>query len=400
MNFDYNGDLYNSKKKSNAGIFLGCLGAMCAVTLVVGIVLILNAPSGKNKNSVVKVEEEESKTEFTDPSQIGGDYTGSGLTSDDLDFWDMYKSDEEKHPSKTISDNRTTYGEFPTLSGNRASRERPETAEGDGASGVDASLSDGETYNCADSGEPVLIPIDENIPHNNYSNDNFRMEGSELQYYSNSRKVSSYGIDVSKYQGKIDWEAASNSGIDFAMIRMGVRGYSSANVVFDEEYENNIKGALEHGVETGIYFYSQAVNTQEAVEEANYAVAAAASYNVTYPIVFYTERVTSEKPRTDGLTPEELSNIAKAFCDAVRGYGYRAMIGASKQRLSEDMDPAALSGYDVWLVDAPYLKEGEKLSMSEYPYTYTMWQYSSSGKIDGINGPVDLDISFVDYKYR
>jgi len=101
-----------------------------------------------------------------------------------------------------------------------------------------------------------------------------------------------------------------------------------------------------------------------------------------------------------GKYADELAAIAKAFCDTVRGYGYKPMISGSKHRLAVDMDITALGGYDIWLLDAPLLKEGEKLSLSEYPYQYTMWQYSSTGHIDGIKDEVDLNISFVDYKYR
>ena len=107
-----------------------------------------------------------------------------------------------------------------------------------------------------------------------------------------------------------------------------------------------------------------------------------------------------ERARTDDLSPEERTALAKCFCDKVRSYGYKAMVGGSKHTLSVRLCPGMLTDYDVWLVDAPFMDEGDSLKLSEYPYQYTMWQYSSSARLDGIEGPADLDICFVDYRYR
>ena len=393
MRFDYKEEFHNSRRRSNATIVLASVGAMGVLTLVVGIVLVLNTPNQAKKESVVRVEEPENPAQNNDPMPEG-EYMGSGLTSDDLDFWDMYADDEKEEEKERETD------DMPKEEITSVSRDETEMSyDGEGRS-IEGAAGNGETFNAADSGEPEEVSVDETIPKNGYIADSFRQEGSELQYYASNRKISSYGVNVSKYQGRVDWEKVAASGVDFAMIRMGVRGYSTGSVVYDEEFENNIKGATEHGLDVGIYFYSQATGVQEAVEEANYAVAAAAAYNVTYPIVFYTEKVEGESYRTEYLTPQELTDIALAFCDTVKGYGRRAMVGASKHRLSVDMEPSRLSDTDVWLLDSPHVKEGERLLMSEYPYRYTMWQYSTDGQIDGIEGNADLNISFVDYKYR
>ncbi len=390
-------NFYSDKRGDSLRLIFSVLGVLALFSLVILAVLLLNSDKlDRAKKSVVRVEEDEKKLTSDDAGENDlfpdGEYTGSGLTSDDLDFWNMYDDkDKSSSEKKKISSDEVA----------KKDEESVPSDDEEGALGVqDVQRDDENTFNCADSGEEELIEIDEDIPKNSYSSDYFRQEGNELQYYSSGRKVSSFGIDVSKYQGKIDWKKVAGSGIDFAMIRMGVRGYSTGAVVFDENFEDNIKGANDNGIDVGIYFYSQAKDQQEAVEEANYAVAAAAAHKVTYPIVFYSEAVTGEPGRTEGLEPEQLSGIAKRFCDTVNAYGYRSMIGASKHRLSKDMSPGLFNGYDVWLVDASHLKEGEMLTMSEYPYRYTMWQYSSNGRIDGIDEAVDLDISFVDYKYR
>ncbi len=370
-----------------------CLGSLCAMTAILALVLYINRERVDHLTGPgVRVEEEESET--PDPLDIKGEYTGDGLTSDDLDFWHMY----DEAPQENNSKKRRPDKNLRTVSDNR--QKADESVSADEARGVDGLEGDGKTFNCADGGEEELLEIDGSIPANTYSPEGFRQEGNELQYYYANRKVSTYGVDLSAYQGKVDWERLAASGIDFAMIRMGVRGYMSGAVVYDEEFENNIKGANANGINAGLYFLSRAISVQEAEEEANYAVASAAANNVTYPIVYYVEEGAEGSSRSDSLSPDERTALARCFCDKVSSYGYKAMIGGSKHTLSVKFDPALLADYDVWLVDAPYVESGNNLKMSEYPYQYTMWQYSSNARIDGIEGTADLDICFVDYRYR
>lgn len=417
MRISENDDFYNRGNSGTIKIILGTVAMMAVAAIVIGAVLyvnrdIVNSRQNKRNNKNNESSSSEVQEDFEMPQD-------NKLTAEQLDFWNMYddgnvpnlaKKKALSEKDKTSSGSAAAESDDDVSEKNSSSKavtsskksESDSDEENEKVSGVNPSGAgeDAKTFNAADSGDEELIEIFDNIPQNAYVADSFRQEGNELQYYSSNRKASSFGIDVSKYQGEIDWEKVAGSGIDFAMIRMGVRGYSTGQVVADEQFVKNMDGAKENGIDTGIYFYSQAVTVNEAVEEANYAVAAARSYNVVYPIVFYSERISSDIARTDGLSADELSAIAKAFCDTVKGYGYKSMICATKHRLAVDMDISTLKDYDIWLVDAPLLKEGDKLSMSEYPYMYTMWQYSSTGKIDGIEGDADLNISFVDYKYR
>lgn len=211
-----------------------------------------------------------------------------------------------------------------------------------------------------------------------------------------------FGIDVSYYQGLINWTSVKRDGIDFAMVRLGYRGYGSTGTLnLDNQYLNNVRGALQNNINLGIYFFSQAITEQEAIEEANYVLnninLAAINNQITYPIVFDTE-YTEAKPngRADNLTKAERTKVAKAFLDTIKNAGYTPMIYASKSFLYDNLDMDALKEYDVWV--AHYNKTTNPvLDGTDYTGAYHMWQYTSTGSIAGINGTVDLDISYKKY---
>lgn len=362
-----------------AKLACGCLAALIAVLAVLGVTLYLNKEAVFGKRPVSSKAVSSNKVAAAEPDE---DFTieKSTLTSDDLDFWDMYddREEEEKFPSNQIS----------TVSKNIISRNRVS---------VDYVSDNSISGNTASGNEVSSNEVSENkildgIPKNSYKKDSFRKENGKLEYYKNNAKISSIGIDVSKYQGDIDWQKVKDAGIEFAMIRMGVRGYNSGKVVMDEDYIKNMTEASAQGISLGIYFYSQAVSREEAVEEANYAVVAAQSFGVSYPIVFYTEHIENDAARTDHLTPKTLSECAKAFCDTVKGYGYIPMIMGNKEHFMENMELTDIVEYDWWLSDIT--------DFSDFPYKYSMWQYANNGKVDGISGNVNLNISFVDYAYR
>lgn len=381
-------DDYKNQNSSNTKILLGCLGTTMFFAVILGMVFFTNQDKMPKKHSAVSVSDDKAeKKESDDDFKL----SGNTKTADELDFWHMYDDNEADVSQKeNLNDpdrNKKDYAKPVSDNDVKGVSESEETISGN-------------KFDAGDTDDTDYVEIFDSIPKHNYVSSGFRQEGNELQYYASNRKISSYGISVSKYQGNIDWELVKESGIDFAMIRMGVRGYSTGNVVLDEKFVENVEGALRNGIDVGIYFYSQATTIDEAVEEANYAVAAAAKYPIAYPVVFYTETIEQDSARTDSLNADELTAVASKFCEVVAGYGYRPMIGGSKKQLSKKLDISQLTNYDTWLLDAPSLKNGKKLSMSAYPYQYTMWQYSTEGHIGGIEGNCDLSISFVDYRYR
>ena len=215
-----------------------------------------------------------------------------------------------------------------------------------------------------------------------------------IRYYFGSDGVlsSKIGIDVSTYQGVIDWQAVKNAGVDFVFIRAGFRGWGTAgDLRTDAYFKQNIEGATAAGLDCGVYFFSQAINTQEAVEEANYVLNLVKGYRLTYPIAFDTEYVSDPEARTNlaNLTAQDRTDIAKAFCDTIRANGYYPMIYASKSWLVDEMYPAQLTGYDIWL--AQYANE------YTYPYDFRVWQYTDKGRVNGIKGNVDRNVGLFDY---
>ena len=200
------------------------------------------------------------------------------------------------------------------------------------------------------------------------------------------------GIDVSEFNGQINWNEVKNSGIDFAIIRCAYRGYGTGRIVEDSLCRSNITGALENGVKVGLYFFSQAISVNEGVEEANFALNIAKNYNISYPIVIDSELsgAYNNSGRADNLNKEERTNIIEAFCNQISNNGYTPMIYASRNWFYENLEYDRLSKFKIWL--AHYTGSSEK--KSDFKYDYNMWQYTSSGLVSGINGSVDMDIEY------
>lgn len=198
----------------------------------------------------------------------------------------------------------------------------------------------------------------------------------------------SLGIDVSKWQKEIDWEQVKNAGIDFAIIRCGYRGSVTGSLVVDPYFEQNIKAATAAGVDVGVYFFTQAVNEVEAVEEASMVIQLVADYALTYPVFIDTEGA-GGNGRADGLDVAERTAVCEAFCSTVENAGYEAGIYASRNWYNNRLTVAELNDYVIWL--AEYRKS------PLYEGDYQMWQYTSKGSVDGIEGNVDMNISYMGY---
>ena len=205
--------------------------------------------------------------------------------------------------------------------------------------------------------------------------------------YTGAEYTARRGVDVSFYQGEIDWEAVAADGIDFAIIRVGYRGYSEGELFIDEYFEENITGALRNGIAVGVYFFSQALSVEEAIEEARMTIDAIRPYDVTGPVVFDWERITYDNGRTELLSADTVTDCARAFCEEVESWGYQPMCYTSPNSANSDIYLDRLTDYPLWL--AHYT---EDMAPSGYPYHYDMWQYTSSGSVDGIEGGVDLNV--------
>ncbi len=198
-----------------------------------------------------------------------------------------------------------------------------------------------------------------------------------------------FGIDVSKWNNEIDWEKVKEAGVEYAIIRVGYRGSSTGALVEDPYFVTNIEGAIAADIPVGVYFFTQATNEVEAVEEASMVIALCEEYDLDYPVFIDTEGAGGDG-RADKLDKETRTLVCDAFCSTMQNAGYEAGIYASCNWLNTNLDMDKLQQYIVWLA--------EYKDVPTYQGYYQMWQYSSNGSIDGIEGRVDMNISYYDGK--
>lgn len=235
----------------------------------------------------------------------------------------------------------------------------------------------------------IWIPVLENVPAFSRNKEQIKSRNGRKYYVEDSKITSLLGIDVSVHQNDIDWKKVKESGIDFAMIRLGYRGYGTGEAELDENYIQNINGARAADIDAGVYFFSQAITAQEAVEEANLVIKSLEGLDVNYPVVFDWEIISGDSARTDNVPVDILTDCCVAFCETIKNAGYTPMIYQNKRTSIFKLDLNRLNDYDFWL--AEYNDE------PSYYYDFAMWQYTSSGHVPGISGNVDLNISFKDY---
>lgn len=233
------------------------------------------------------------------------------------------------------------------------------------------------------------VPVLADVPVCQYQSDQYVTRNNLTYYTENNKIVSKFGIDVSEHDGEIDWATVKSAGVEFAFIRVGYRGYSAGKIVQDAYYVRNVQGALENDIDIGLYFYSQAVTPQEALEEAEIVLASVGDTKITYPIVYDWEFVTTDTARTDDISAETLTECSIAFCERIKQAGYTPMIYQNKNTSLLNLNLPELTDYDFWLA--------EYNDTATYYYDYQIWQYSESGTIPGIKGGVDMNICFKDY---
>ena len=232
-----------------------------------------------------------------------------------------------------------------------------------------------------------FVPIQKDLRLNDYTQENLNiLETGEYQYLENGQVTSHKGIDVSKHQGEIDWQQVAADGVEYAFIRVGLRGYGTGKLVEDEYFEQNITGALSAGIKVGVYFYTQAINEEELMEKANFVLEKIAPYRIECPVVFDVEKVSGDDGRMNSLTVEDRTNLTLLFCQTIENAGYKPMIYHNMEMGALLLDLAKLENYDKWFAyyNADFY----------YPYQYEIWQYTDNGTVNGIDGPVDLNISF------
>ncbi len=208
------------------------------------------------------------------------------------------------------------------------------------------------------------------------------------------------GIDVSRYQGNIDWHQVAQSGIDFAMIRVGYRTMETGEIVEDSTAKYNLQEATASGIKVGAYFFSTAASEAEAIEEAQWTADFIDQYKITYPVAYNCEGYDNPKSRQYNLTKEERTNNAKVFLNEIYEKGYTPMFYASKAEMEGDnrwITSELEKTYKVWVSWYPAVAYPETPSAS-YTGSHNMWQYTNNGKVAGIDYAVDINVAYFGYE--
>ena len=342
--------------------------SIAVVTVFVAVILVLVLLLNGNDRKDRDIRQNEQMTPSAPPTASGTAdadiddlISGSKLRPEDLDFWDMYpKPTEEPAPT-----------------------EEPKKEEDDPSTDGKHTL-----VKYADGREEWVL-ISPYLPKHEYDFTKLVCQSDLMKYYEDGKKTSYVGVDISKFQDYVDFVKLKKAGIEFVMIRVGARGYGTGQLLLDEYFTDNIKRASDAGLEMGVYFSSQAITEDEAREEANMVIENLGDYKLSYPIAFQMELVGNDTARTDTLTREQKTAIAKAFLETVSAAGYKAMIFGNKEWLIKEIDMSKLTAYDVWL--------SQDEDIPDYPYKFSMWQYDFEGSVDGIAGYVNLNISFINY---
>lgn len=343
--------------------------AVSAFVLMV-LVLVVTMNQNKKPSPAYTAAMQETKEEENTSTDASVTETGGSLVASDLDFWDMYPVQEEVEEAEE----------------EEVEEEEEELEEEDPSK-------DGKHVEIVyRDGTSEWLEINPYWKKNTYDFANLVSKNDLLHYYSDGKQVSYLGIDLSKYQKQVDFAAIQSEGIDYCMLRVGSRGYKTGAIQEDEKFQEFLKGAEAVNMPVGLYFFSQAVTEAEAVEEANFVISKIGEHKISYPIAFDMEFIENDNSRIETLTKTEKTNIALAFLQRIEEAGYTGMLYGNKEWLLKRIDLSKFEKYDIWLT--------QEDDIPDYPYTYSMWQYTRQGEVYGIEGYVDLNISFIDYSAR
>ena len=375
-------DFNSDENKTGLPVIYMSVGVISFILFILCVVLVMNREERYSERARAAAEKKQQEALIEEEKASDLELGESTLTSDQLDFWDMYKDDS------------SDLGETKTLSENDYGKKAQALREEEGELEKEKDLSEGGTKTkvTLPDGSEQWIMINAYIARNKYDYVGMVSQEPLMKYYENGQKISYMGVDVSKSTGAVNFEQLKNAGIEYAMIRLGSRGYSTGQLSLDENYITNMEDAKSAGLSLGVTFYSQAVTVEEAAEEAELVIANLADYNITYPVVFHMDLISNDKARTDTLSKMQLTEIAAAFCDRIAEAGYTPMIYGNKYWLLRKVDLTKLGKYEIWL--------SQSEDIPDYPYTFSMWQYTQNGKIPGITGEANLSISFVNYDMR
>lgn len=234
----------------------------------------------------------------------------------------------------------------------------------------------------------VWVDDQENVPLSPFTQEEFSEDGQYIRYTGNDYDTMT-GIDVSEHQGEIDWQQVAQAGVEFAMIRVGYRGSTTGGLYLDPFFRQNMDGAIESGLKVGVYLFSQATTEAEAVAEAHYLLALLEDYadHISMPVVFDWEETGMDDARTKEMAGEAITDCAVAFCRVIEEAGFTPGVYFNRHMGYYSFDLARLQNCQLWFA-APG-------NYPDFHFAHTMWQYTFTGQIPGIDADVDLDLYFL-----
>ena len=356
----------NIKKYKNfiwiAGI---TIAVACIIIIIYGIINWTEGKSNKNNNSLDTILTEENASD--DGAKASNDQVKTHR-EDQRDETNQEEKDQDRVNQEELNPDETKQEEANSEGNEEVSKE----------DAIEEDKEDPQVNNT--SGEEIDV--------------------SQIMISDNETKDITYGIDVAKWQGIIEWSKVKEAGIDFAIIRVGYRTLDDGVIVEDAYAKYNLQEAKANGIKIGIYFFSTAINEQEAEEEAEWVANYIAPYPITYPVVYNCEGFTNPKNRQYELSKEARTDNAIAFLDTISQKGYTPMFYAAKSELenSQQWDTKELTKkYKIWVAQYVNTFDMEN-SISSYSGKHAMWQYTSNGKIEGIDASVDLNVAYFGYE--
>ncbi len=350
------------------------------ILIILACVLVSNSKktSRNNLNSqridAVPTEAPDEEIEFAEGQKdIETLYREDKLRSEDLDFWNMYEKEEpvvEVEPTPTPKPTPT-----PTP-----------TDEEKAADGKHIRVS----YK---DGTQEWIEIDEELTKHSYDFTKLKATNGKMVYYEGNKKISRLGVTLSAENGEVDFEDLKADGVDFVMLKVGARGYETGLITLDEAFVTNMQKAKEAGLKIGVYFCSQAVTVDEAVEEVEFISNQLIPYEITYPVAYRIEAVSYDAARTDILDKEKKTQMAETFLGEMEKAGHDVIIYADQNwLLTEVLTKELLDEYEIWLSD--------QSPVPKFPYRFQMWEYAQGETVLGVTGDISYTISFIDYSQR
>ncbi|MBQ4482714.1 MAG: hypothetical protein II966_05720 [Lachnospiraceae bacterium] len=350
--------------------------------LAVCIILFSKALDYQKENARLAQKNEDLQVSL---NRIAGVSTGSDLPVENLDVDEMIEA-EENRQEESMAD-LSDANDMKALI-----REYAEQGKSF-ISTLKAVFSD--QFVLADEGRFYFKDIDPTLRPYSYDSSLIELSSDGIISYDDETAEVTYGIDVSQYNGEIDWETMKNSESrpDFVYVRLGIRGYQSGKLVPDTQVSANLIGARDTGAEVGVYFVTQAVNEEEAREEARFVIETLSDNSIDLPVALDVEKVETydTEPRTKNLSPEDYTKNVLAFADEMDKLGHETIIYGNGKSFMLMMDVSMIDDMGKWFAD--YVAKDDYIPY--FPYDFSIWQFTSQGRVPGVTGDCDLNIKIV-----